>query len=418
MKELIYMPPITVNGRSYNWPAAPLVVICCDGSEPAYMEIAMEQGLMPNLKRIIAKGENRRGHSVIPSFTNPNNLSIVTGRPPEVHGICGNYLIDPATGQETMMNDPKWLRAPTIFEAFQKAGAKIAMVTAKDKLRLLLGKGLVFDGTAVAFSSEKADKVNLKDNGIEDVCAMVGMGVPDVYSAELSEFVFAAGVKLLESMKPDLMYLSTTDYVQHKYAPGSAGANSFYAMMDKYLGELDTQGAIIVIVADHGMKDKHLANGEPDVIYLQDVLDEKFGAGKTKVILPITDPYVVHHGALGSFATVYAYGPDVAEIMAVIKAQDGIDAVLNKTDGCARFELPEDRMGDIIVVSGGPKGSKVIGTSRDKHDLSGLNEPLRSHGGLTEQEIPVIANRKFKNLPAQLRNFDAFALGCNNIVEA
>lgn len=411
------MTPITVNGRSYNWPSAPLVVICCDGSEPDYMEIAMEKGLMPNLQRIIAKGENRRGHSVIPSFTNPNNLSIVTGRPPAVHGICGNYLIDPATAQETMMNDPKWLRAPTIFEAFQKAGARIAMVTAKDKLRLLLGKGLVFDGTAVAFSSEKADKVNLQDNGIADVCGLVGMAVPDVYSAELSEFVFAAGVKLLAQMKPDLMYLSTTDYVQHKYAPGSEGANRFYAMMDRYLGELDATGAFIVIVADHGMKDKHLSNGEPDVLYLQDVLDVEFGAGKTKVILPITDPYVVHHGALGSFATVYAYGPAVTDIMGVIAAQDGIDAVLNKADGCARYELPEDRMGDVIVVSGGPRGSKVLGTSRDKHDLSGLNEPLRSHGGLTEQEIPVIANRKFKDAPAGLRNFDAFALGCNHMVE-
>lgn len=411
------MKTITVNGRSYNWPSRPLVVICCDGSEPDYMEVAMQEGLMPNLKRIIAKGENRRGHSVIPSFTNPNNLSIVTGRPPAVHGICGNYLIDPATGQETMMNDPKWLRAPTIFEAFQKAGAKIAMVTAKDKLRLLLGKGLVFDGTAVAFSSEKADKVNMAENGIVDACGLVGMGVPDVYSAELSEFVFAAGVKLLHSMKPDLMYLSTTDYVQHKYAPGSAGASSFYSMMDKYLGELDAAGATIIIVADHGMKDKHLGNGEPDVLYLQDVLDAKFGAGKTKVILPITDPYVVHHGALGSFATVYTYGPDVGEVMAVIAKQDGIDAVLDKREGCERFELPQDRMGDVIVVSGGAKGSKVIGTSRDKHDLSGLNEPLRSHGGLTEQEIPVISNRKFKDAPASLRNFDAFFLGCNHIVE-
>ncbi len=411
------MKTVSVNGRTYNWPSAPLVVICCDGSEPDYMEVAMKAGLMPNLRKMIAKGENRRGHSVIPSFTNPNNLSIVTGQPPAVHGICGNYLIDPATGKETMMNDPKWLRAPTIFEAFQKAGAKIAMVTAKDKLRLLLGKGLVFDGTAVAFSSEKADKVNLAENGIENVCAMVGMDVPDVYSAELSEFVFAAGVKLLHSMKPDLMYLSTTDYVQHKYAPRSVGAQTFYAMMDTYLGQLDAGGAIVVIVADHGMKDKHLSNGEPDVVYLQDVLDAAFGAGKTKVILPITDPYVVHHGALGSFATVYAYGPSVAEVMAVIASQDGIDVVLDRKDGCARFELPEDRMGDIIVVSGGPKGSKVIGTSCDKHDLSGLNEPLRSHGGLTEQEIPVIANRKFKNLPDQLRNFDAFALGCNHIVE-
>jgi phosphonoacetate hydrolase len=213
------------------------------------------------------------------------------------------------------------------------------------------------------------------------------------------------------------MYLSTTDYVQHKYAPGSAGANSFYAMMDKYLGELDAAGATIIIVADHGMKDKHLGNGEPDVLYLQDVLDAKFGAGKTKVILPITDPYVVHHGALGSFATVYTYGPDVGQVMAVIAKQDGIDAVLDKREGCARYELPEDRMGDVIVVSGGPKGSKVLGTSRDKHDLSGLNEPLRSHGGLTEQEIPVISNRKFKDAPASLRNFDAFFLGCNHIVE-
>ena len=409
---------VSVNGRDYAWPQAPLVVICCDGSEPDYMEMAMAEGLMPNLKKMIAKGENTRGLCVIPSFTNPNNLSIVTGSPPAVHGICGNYLIDPVTGLETMMNDPKWLRAPTIFEKFQKAGAKIAVITAKDKLRLLLGKGLVFDGTAVAFSSEHADKATLNDNGIEGVCAMVGMAVPEVYSAELSEFVFAAGVKLLASMKPDLMYLSTTDYVQHKYAPGSKGANSFYKMMDGYLWRLDAQGAIVVIVADHGMRAKHLPSGEPDVIYLQDALDKNFGAGMTKVILPITDPYVQHHGALGSFATVYVKGVSVEEASAFIAKQPGIDVVLDRARGCARFELPEDRMGDIIVVSGGSTGSKVIGTSRAKHDLSGLNEPLRSHGGLTEQTVPVIVNRKIQNLPVPLRNFDAFFVGCNCVIEA
>ncbi len=408
---------VAVNGREYGWPKAPLVVICCDGSEPDYMEIAMTEGLMPNLEKMIAKGENTRGLCVIPSFTNPNNLSIVTGTPPAIHGICGNYLIDPVTGLETMMNDPKWLRAPTIFEKFQKAGAKIAVITAKDKLRLLLGKGLVFDGTAVAFSSEHADKATLKDNGIEGVCETVGMTVPEVYSAELSEFVFAAGVKLLASVKPDLMYLSTTDYVQHKYAPGSKGANSFYKMMDGYLGQLDAQGAIAVIVADHGMKAKNLANGEPDVIYLQDALDKNFGAGTTKVILPITDPYVQHHGALGSFATVYVKGTSVEDTSAFIAKQPGIDVVLDRAQGCARFELPEDRMGDIIVVSGGSTGSKVIGTSRARHDLSGLNEPLRSHGGLTEQTVPVIVNRKVQNLPKPLRNFDAFFIGCNCINE-
>ncbi|HTN95972.1 MAG TPA: alkaline phosphatase family protein, partial [Nordella sp.] len=212
--------------------------------------------------------------------------------------------------------------------------------------------------------------------------------------------------------------LSTTDYIQHKYAPGTPKANDFYAMMDRYLGELDAQGAIVVIVADHGMKDKHLDNGEPDVVFLQDVLDHEFGAGKTKVILPITDPYVVHHGALGSFATVYLHGPAAPDVLGFIARQPGIDTVLGRTEGCARFELPEDRMGDLIVVSGGKTHSKVIGTSRDKHDLSGLTEPLRSHGGLSEQEIPIIVNRKTQGLTGTLRNFDAFAIGCNHIAAA
>lgn len=406
---------VEVNGRIYHWPKAPLVVICCDGSEPTYMEIAMAAGLMPNLKAMIAKGEYKRGLSVIPTFTNPNNMSIVTGQPPSVHGICGNYLIDPATGLETMMNDPKWLRAPTIFSAFQKAGAKVCVVTAKDKLRLLLGHWLVFDGSAVCFSSEKADKVTLLENGIVDPCSLVGLPVPEVYSADLSEFVFAAGVKLLARDKPDLMYLSTTDYVQHKYAPGSAGANSFYKMMDGYLGSLDALGATVVIIADHGMKDKHLADGSPDVIYLQDILDGAFGVGTSKVILPITDPYVVHHGALGSYATVYLKGVTPDDVTPVISKLEGIDVVYTKAEGCAKFGLPPDRTGDLIVLSGGPTFTKVIGTSESKHDLSGLDAPLRSHGGLSEQEVPIIINRKAHNLPNNLRNFDAFYIGCNHV---
>jgi len=409
--------PVTVNGRVYNWPKAPLVVICCDGSEPAYMEIAMAEGLMPNLKKVIDKGENLRGLSAMPSFTNPNNLSIVTGSPPKVHGITGNYLIDPATGQETMMNDPKWLRAPTVFAAFQQAGGKVCVITAKDKLRLLLGNGLKFDGTAICFSSEHADKATHEANGIDGICELVGLPVPEVYSAALSEFVFAAGVKLVARNRPDLTYLSTTDYIQHKFAPGSKGANDFYAMMDHYIGALDQLGATLVIVADHGMKDKHKDDGSPDVLYLQDALDTALGAGKAKVILPITDPYVAHHGALGSYATVYLSGVASDAIARTISSMEGVDKVLTKAEACKAFDLPEDRIGDLVVISSGPKASKVIGTSRAKHDLSGLDAPLRSHGGLTEQEIPVICNRKFKNLHAPLRNFDAFFIGCNNLAE-
>ena len=256
----------------------------------------------------------------MPSFTNPNNLSIVTGAPPAVHGICGNYFWDRDAGAEVMMNDPKYLRARTILATFADAGAKVAVVTAKDKLRALLGHKM----TGICFSSEKSAEATMAANGIDGVPAMVGMPVPSVYSAELSEFVFAAGVKLMERVRPDVMYLSTTDYIQHKVAPGVGVANDFYAMMDGYLGQLDALGATVVVTADHGMNAKTDAFGRPNIVFLQDVLDRAYGTGTTRVILPITDPYVVHHGALGSFATVYLSAPvTVADAAARIASAAG-----------------------------------------------------------------------------------------------
>lgn len=386
---------ISSNGRTYRWMDRPLVVICVDGSEPAYIPEAVRAGVAPFLARLLATGTALEADCVIPSFTNPNNLSIVTGVPPSVHGICGNYFFDREAGAEVMMNEPKYLRCGTLLAAFADAGAKVAVVTAKDKLRKLLGHNL--EGTC--FSSEKADAATVE---------LVGMPVPSVYSAELSEFVFAAGVKLMERDRPDLMYLSTTDYVQHKAAPGTPAANAFYAMMDLYLARLDALGCTLGITADHGMNAKHRADGSPDVIYLQDVLDSWLGTGAARVILPITDPYVVHHGALGSFATVYAS----ADVQSRIAALEGIELVLTREQAAARFELPPDRIGELVVVS---KRHVVIGTSTSRHDLSGLTEPLRSHGGVSEQKVPLVFNRKLARLPVgrRLRNFDAFDLALN-----
>ncbi|MCB2125657.1 MAG: phosphonoacetate hydrolase, partial [Rhodobacteraceae bacterium] len=369
--------PVTANGRAYPWPKVPAVAICLDGCEPAYLDVAIAEGLMPTLKRMREAGTDRIAHSVIPSFTNPNNLSIATGRPPAVHGICGNYLYEPETGQEVMMNDVRFLRAPTVFAKFYEAGARVAVVTAKDKLRALLGAGLRFDeDRAIAFSSEKSGTTTKAEHGIANASRWLGMPVPEVYSADLSEFVFAAGVKLLREWKPDVMYLSTTDYIQHKYAPDQQGAKDFYAMFDRYLAELDELGAAIVVTADHGMKPKHLADGSPAVIYVQDLLDDWLGKGAARVILPITDPYVVHHGALGSFATAYLpEGEDRAAIMARLAARPEIILVLDREEAVRRFELPADRIGDIVMISG---ENMTIGTSAHRHDLAALKEPLRS----------------------------------------
>ena len=405
---------VAVNGRNYRLPRRPTVVVCVDGSEPGYVERAVEAGLAPWFARILSEGTSLQADCVVPSFTNPNNLSIVTGVPPSVHGICGNYFLDPETGEEVMMNDPRFLRAPTLFPSFQRAGCRIAVITAKDKLRGLLGKGLTLaPGKACSFSSEKSDKASLAENGIENVNALVGMPVPDVYSAALSEFVFAAGVTLMERDRPEIMYLSTTDYIQHKHAPGAPAANEFYAMMDRYLAKLDALGCTIVVTADHGMNAKHDAAGQPDVIYLQDLLDNWLGTASARVILPITDPYVVHHGALGSFAVIYLPAGTAAGAMARrISALPGIAEALTKDEAAARFELPPDRLGDLVIVS---TRHKVLGTSAARHDLSALKEPLRSHGGVSEQRVPLLSNRAFAGTPdaRRWRNFDAFDLALN-----
>jgi phosphonoacetate hydrolase len=406
---------IVVNGRDYQAPKRPTVVICLDGSEPGYIEKAIEAGVAPTFARFMRDGAHVHASSVIPSFTNPNNLSIITGRPPSVHGIAGNYFYDVANDREVMMNDPQFLRAPTILAGMFDAGFKVAAVTAKDKLRSLLSHGLDYsDGRAIAFSSEKADQATKEANGIDDVLNFVGLPLPEVYSADLSEFVFAAGVKLVERHRPDLMYLSTTDYIQHKVGPGTKIANDFYAMIDRYLAQLDSLGCNIVATADHGMNDKFMSGGQPDVLYLQDMFDEWLGRGNARVILPITDPYVAHHGSLGSFATIYLHaGTDAEPLIARLKATAGIDVALTRQAACERFELPADRVGDIVAIS---SRHKVLGTNRGGHDLSGLTEPLRSHGGLTEERVPMIANGKIVLPPGHLlRNFDVFDVALNRI---
>ena len=401
---------LEINQRNYPSKVnKPVVVICLDGSQKEYLDIASKESLTPNLDKIINEGEFILAHSAIPSFTNPNNISIVTGQPSAVHGICGNFFYTPSTGEEVMMNDPQYLRAPTIFQKFYEQGAKIAVITAKDKLRSLLGNGLKFnENKAICFSSEKSDQTTLEQNGIEKVNEWLETPVPEVYSQDLSEFVMKAGVKILNEFKPDIMYLSTTDFIQHKYEPGHEIANRFYQMFDHHIGLLNDNDISLVITADHGMKAKTNFDGEPNAIFLEDLLNKKFPQENFKVILPITDPYVVHHGSLGSFAMIYVENQElIPHVLEEIKKIPEIEEVLNKQDACKTYHLPEDRSGDIVCMS---SESFTIGSSKSKHDLSSLKEPLRSHGGLHEREVPFIINSSKSDIAKQLQiyNYDAF----------
>jgi len=413
---------VEVNGTQYAWPRQPVVVVCIDGGDPAYFRQFLATGSIPNVERFLNDGFSVVADGSMPSFTCPNNMSIITGTPASRHGISGNFYLDPATGQPVVMTGPELLRGDTILSRFAAAGAKVVSITAKDKLRKQLGKNLDLARGNISFSSEFASKVTKQENGIEEVLELVGMPQPHMYSMELSLFVLEAGIKLLERERPDLMYLSLTDWVQHKYAPEEPEARRFYQEIDARFGRLAEQGAVLALTADHGMNDKSNAEGEPNVIYLQDILDARFGKGDTQVICPITDAFVGHHGSLGGFVRVYRRGGKAStkQILEAVSSIDGIEQVLDKESACRMYEMPPDREGDVAVIS---RADVCIGAAERDHDLSGLQgHRLRTHGGVSEAKVPFLLNRplneKYRLRAAmdRLKSYQIFDYALNGVV--
>jgi phosphonoacetate hydrolase len=407
------MPAFTVNQRTYDPPAKPVVVICLDGSADEYLDCALARGRMPHLAKMSVNGWRGFARAAMPTFTNVNNSSIVTGVPPSVHGIGGNFFFDTSSGEEVMMNSAKFLRADTIFPRAQRAGRKVAVVTAKEKLRDIFASGLIDEG-GIAFSAEKAKQAAWKTHGIDDVEALVGL-TPAIYSGDASLYVLKAGVALIERGLADFLYLSTTDYMQHKHAPEDAEALDFYATIDVELGRLLALGAVIGLTADHGMNAKQQADGSPNVIYLESELTAAFGEG-FRVILPITDPYVAHHGALGSFAQVHLPPAlDAAKVRDWLLHRAGITECHERATAARLMELPEDRMGDLVVASA---RDVVLGRTPAYHDLTALAGALRSHGGRYEEMVPLLFS-ELLNAPyaaraaGDVRNFDIFEFTCN-----
>lgn len=409
------MAIIEVNGRAYRTPERPTVVVCFDGCDPEYIRRGLADGVLPTIARLRETGFVGEAQAVMPTFTNPNNASIVTGVPPAVHGISGNYYLDRATGDERMITDAALMRCGTILAGMADAGVKAAAVTAKDKLRLMLARGL----QGINFSSEKADRATLSDNGVADVEAMVGRTKPDQYSADLSLFVLDAGIKLLERGAARLLYLSLSDFVQHAHAPATPEADAFNRGVDDRVGKLMALGAVVGVVADHGMNDKSRADGTPNVVFLEEELARRFGAGAVRVICPITDPFVRHHGALGSFVRVYRRkAGDLEALMVACAGLPGVEAVVDGEIAASRFGLPVDLEGDFVVLG---DANTVLGSSRAEHDLSGLaGHRLRSHGGVGEQTVPFIVSHKLRpgylaGKAGGLRNFDIFDAVLNGV---
>ena len=413
---------VTVNGTDYRRPGRPVVVVCIDGGDPAYIEHGVAAGILPNVERYLREGFHTVAHGTMPSFTCPNNMSIVTGRPASVHGISGNFYLDRATNEPVVMTGPELLRVPSVMSELSRHGARVASITAKDKLRRQLQKGMDLSNGSVSFSSQHADRCTREENGIERVLDFVGRPLPDMYSADLSLFVLDAGLKLLEERRPDLLYLSLTDYIQHTHAPGDREADRFYAELDARFGRFEALGAMVALIADHGMNEKTNDDGTPRVVWLQDLLDAELGPGSCTVICPITDAFVGHHGALGGFVRVYGHEGLASErVIESISDVTGLERVLSREAVAREFDLPFGPEGDVAVLG---DERTVIGARETDHDLTGLRgQRLRTHGSVHEADVPIILSRPVSDEYARraeetrLHSYEAFDYVLNGIVD-
>jgi phosphonoacetate hydrolase len=270
--------------------------------------------------------------------------------------------------------------------------------------------------TGIAFSAEKANLAKKETHGIDDVEKITGYTTPAIYSADASLFVLRAGVALIKNGLADFLYLSLTDYMQHTYSPETEESRGFYEAIDTEIGRLLDLGAIIGATADHGMNAKIKADGSPNVLFVEDMLEAKYGHKGFRVICPITDPYVKHHGALGSYVVIHLDDPSTTnDVKNWLMLQKGITEVYDRATAVRVLEQPEDRIGDLVVLSG---RDVVVGRRPRYHDLSALDGTLRSHGGRYEEMVPMLIshplNTAYKiKASGDPRNFDIFDFTIN-----
>jgi len=335
---------------------------------------------MPNVEKITKFYTSTTCNAVVPTVTNVNNASILTGKYPSKHGITGNYYLDRDSGLETYMDSSRFLRCDTYFARISKTGFKTLLLTVKDKLRRLLAEGVT-----CSFSLEKPLGWAIKGVG----------SPPDVYSAEASIWLLDVALEA-QKKKFDVIYVSTTDYVPHMYAPKSSEAKEYMRRVDEKIGLFLEQDVTLGIVADHGMNTKHVK------IDLEKILSEK--GIRAKVLPIIKDEYIKHHQNLGGALYIFLKNKrESIKACNVLIGLDGVEHALTSEDASRRFNLPIDRIGDILVL--GSKNS-VFGPVR-KGEIESVS--LRSHGSLHERSVPFILNRKVE-MKINIYNKDVFQI--------
>jgi phosphonoacetate hydrolase len=334
-----------------------------DGFDPAYVQPAR----MPRLAALMQAGASTLdGRGVLPSLTNVNHVSLLTGTFPDRHGLSTNFYFDRATKTEVFMEQVSFVREPLLFERLRAAGWSTALVTAKEKLTRLLRRGL-----DVCVDMKSHPEPHRSAAG----------AVPDIFSLDINLWVLRMAREVARREAPDFLYVATTDYPQHKLAPDEPAMHAYLAASDEALGQLldvyDLDETVVVLTADHGM------NAKTRSLSPVRVLGE---AGIAAHGVPlIRDGLYAHHRDLGGSLYLYLEPAGVAAAREVLARTPGIEEVTPREEA-RREGLPPDRVGDLICWGGREVALGVWADGPAARPEAGL----RSHGSKHEQRIPML----------------------------
>jgi phosphonoacetate hydrolase len=336
-------------------PLRRVLVFLIDGFDPDYIRA----GDLPALTGLLKAGASTlEGRGVLPSLTNVNHISLLTGTYPERHGLCANFYFDRSTGQEVFMDQVAFVRELLLFERVKALGWTTALVTAKEKLTRLLRRGL--------------------DLSVD----MASAPAPDIFSMEINLWVLRMAREVAARHAPDFLYVATTDYPQHKLPPGHPEMQRYLLEADRLLGELvatySLDRDLVVLTADHGMNAKTRS--------LSPVRSLREAGIAARGVPLIRDGLYAHHRDLGGALYLYLENPaETARAQEALAGAPGIDAVIPR-EKAVEFHLPAERVGDLICFG---RREWALGVWSEG-EATREEEGLRSHGSLYEQTIPMI----------------------------
>ncbi len=339
---------------------------------------------MPVLKKMALEGFFREGKAVFPTLTNANNISIVCGSFPQTHGVTTNCYLDPITGKPAFLEDPGFLKSPTLFEMAAREGIRSALVTSKSKTIRILG-GSVDAG----LSAQDADIETIRDFG----------SPPDIYSTDVNEWIVRSGMKILRNRPDiDILYIHTTDYPMHVWAPEEERSLDHLSRLDRLIGEMADRypDAAFLVTADHGM------NPKKECLDLEKILRAS-GFPIRAAISPVADRLIKHHGGHGGVSYIYLEDRSCQdEILDFLSGVKGVDQALSSEDAALCYQLDRDRIGDIVV---GADPETVFGSL--EQERMELHDGYRNHGSRFEESIPLIAwNARLRETDSIQYNLD------------